>query len=915
MPLNDPKQELLDIQALQKCGRHSEAMPRLQTYLQTHPNHALALHMAALSSSETQQLELSANYLQRAIAIKPGEPDWHRLLAENYLRLNRPHQAVAAFTRASALRPRDTALLLRLADAQNAAGDHEAALATRKELIAQAPYSPHAILTKLILARMDQRSPAECAHLLTNGFQRLPQPKQLPPHLSTDQFEAHFMTLIERIPSVFGGDGPLLRALIKEWGEHFPRRGEAFLLLTRLCLFLDLPHEALTYLRLALEHRFAWGFNQLLRSLETICRRLDHDAVLYLLPVATDIFPRSLQLHHMAAEIALSSSAPAEAHFYLDTAAKLGLEPFKFHTIRGRIHTVMREPKEAFKAFKQALDINRDDPQGLLQMAVMLLKEERYHDALPYLRYACRLHPTDVNLWKMRLHTCVNVKPNRFPECIEEGFYCLEHLHALGQQDVSTLNGEANLLQALSRFPEAQAIAEESLRRDPDQVSLWRTYLFHLNYVHDLDDATIVSIHRKWGRLFEQQHRPRYTFAHWNRHPDRPLRLGFLTADLYFHPVAYFLYPLWKHLDPRQCEIHAYSQRREEDPFTELLAGFCTRFHRVAHATDDDLAQRIHDDQIDILFDVSGHTTGSRPAIFAFRPAPLQVSWLAYANSLGLSTIDYRLSDAIVAPEEEEAATPPEHRPPEQLLRLPHGFHLFAQLNPYPPVNPLPCLDNGYITFGSFNNIRKITPPVATLWAEILQAVPRSRLILKDRHLDVRRNRERMLSLFASVGISARRITLRGLINSNKEHLQAYNSLDIALDTFPYSGTTTTCEALAMGIPVVTYYGPGQASRVSASLLHHAGFSQWIARSTTDYKKIACDLAADPAQLDHIRRTLRPKLMASPLADAPQFSTDFARAMRNIWHKWLESSNLTQHTQTIPKPSTSPERTNTANST
>jgi predicted O-linked N-acetylglucosamine transferase (SPINDLY family) len=893
MSPEEAKKELIDIQALQKAGNHKEAFSRLEDYLRDHSKHALALYMAALSCSEFKNFAAASDFLERAIAQKSDEADWHRLLAESYFRLERHREAVSAMDAGRALQPGNTSLLMRLAELQESAGDGAAARQSRLQIVSIAPAFPRALLTRLILARQEKRPPEQFVKILNHGFHILHTPHNLPEGTSVDDFEAEFMHFVERLPAVLGADGALMRAVLKEWVEHFPKRGEAFLALTRLCQFLDLPKDSFTYLRLALRQRFAWGFTQVLRSLEWLCRRLDHDHALQLLPEVTAIFPRSLQLHHMAAEIALSSSQPASAHAYLDTAAELGLDKHTVFTIRGRIHTVLCENRKAFRAFHQALQVRRDSVHGLLQMTVMLLREERYHDALPYLRYACHRFPENKDLWKMRLHACVNVKPNRFPEANEEGFFCLARLRVMGLKDVNTLNGEAHLLQAVSRFPEAQTLAEESLRLDPDQTSLWRTYLFHLNYVHELDDATIVQKHRAWGRRFEEHNPARFRFDDWDRSPDRPLRLGFLTADLYFHPVAYFLHPLWKHLDSRQCEIYAYSQRREEDPFTKVLEGRCTRFHRVANLKDEALADLIHEDRVDILFDVSGHTTGSRPAVYAQRPAPLQVSWLAYANSLGLSRIDYRLSDAIVAPPEEEAATPVEQRPPEKLLRLPHGFHLFEQLNPYPAVGPLPCLENGFVTFGSFNNIRKITPPVVELWAEILRAVPRSRLLLKDRHLDVQRNRERLYSSFASVGIPARRLFLRGLINSNKEHLAAYNGMDIALDTFPYSGTTTTCEALAMGVPVVTYYGPGQASRVSASLLHHAGFSQWIAKNTSLYKEIACALASDPAELDAVRRQLRPRLMASPLTDAPRFAHDFTYAMRNIWHHWIDNNKLT----------------------
>ena len=334
--------------------------------------------------------------------------------------------------------------------------------------------------------------------------------------------------------------------------------------------------------------------------------------------------------------------------------------------------------------------------------------------------------------------------------------------------------------------------------------------------------------------------------------------------------------------DKSRIEVYCYSNRKESDDLTEYFREQCDVWRPIHGIDDEDVIRIIRRDEIDILVDLSGHTGGHRLGLFRRRPAPIQVSWLGYPNTTGLSRIDYRLTDAIADPpgRSDQLHT-------ETLVRLPAGFLSYFPPPDAPGVTPLPALKNGYLTFGSFNNLSKVNPEVVAVWARILSILPNSRLIMKRNSFKDYETQSYFRNLFRSHGIIENgRIELLTATESLSEHLKIYDSIDIALDSFPYNGTTTTCEALWMGVPIITLMGESHAGRVSGSILSRVGLDEFIANDIDAYIEKVVMLSRKTERLSFLRDTLRERVAASPLCDGPGFSRILEYTYREMWRAW-----------------------------
>lgn len=384
---------------------------------------------------------------------------------------------------------------------------------------------------------------------------------------------------------------------------------------------------------------------------------------------------------------------------------------------------------------------------------------------------------------------------------------------------------------------------------------------------------------RFYGRL------PRRRALGIDCNPDRRLRIGYVSADLRTHSVAYFLSSAFRCRDAANIEIYCYSNASDEDEQTQRFRDAAAAWRPIVGKSDSDVAELIRNDEIDILVDLSGHTNGNRLGVFARRAAPIQVTWLGYPDTTGLTTIDYRITDALIDP-----PGPADELSSETLVRLPSGLHNYSPPLDAPPPSPPPCVAQGYITFGSFNNLIKVNDETLDVWSRLLQQVSGSRLVLKSKWLGLPGMRERMHRLFEARGIARDRIDLMGQQTSIGEHLDIYSRVDIGLDTFPYTGATTTCEALWMGVPVVTLAGDRHVARVGVSLLTRIGLPELVARSPDEYVAAASALAADRAKLAVLRAGLRQQFQASPLCDHDRFTRDLEAAYRRIWRHWCGAS-------------------------
>ena len=353
--------------------------------------------------------------------------------------------------------------------------------------------------------------------------------------------------------------------------------------------------------------------------------------------------------------------------------------------------------------------------------------------------------------------------------------------------------------------------------------------------------------------------------------------MGFLSPDFCHHPVAHFIEPLFREYDRERFEFVAYGDQRKSDDFSARFARQVDLWRETCSLSDQALAKQIHEDRLDILLELSGHTAHNRLNVLAMKPAPLQASYLGYPGTTGLPAIDFRITDALVDP---PGLTEKFHT--ERLVRLPRCAWCYEPDAVSPDVGPAPSSRNGFITFGCFNNMAKLNPALFDMWAEILVRVPGSHLRLKARTLTDEGVKQELKDYFGSKGIAAERLDFFGHTRKIVEHLAHYNEVDIALDSYPYHGTTTTCEALWMGCPVVTREGDAHVSRVGVSLLDAVGLREFVCDSAEAYIAKAVELANAGVRLETMRSGMRGRLQASPIMDAEGFARDFALALEEI---------------------------------
>ncbi|MEO8224077.1 MAG: tetratricopeptide repeat protein [Gammaproteobacteria bacterium] len=461
-------------------------------------------------------------------------------------------------------------------------------------------------------------------------------------------------------------------------------------------------------------------------------------------------------------------------------------------------------------------------------------------------------------------------------------------LHALGQLDEAAAACERALVLAPHyalaaynlahvrndqwRSAEARAAFARAVELDPRYPPAWHALLFNLLQDPAATEGSLWRVHRDWAQQF-----PATTASTAIPPLTHRLRVGYLSPDFRAHSCAHFLRPLFQAHDRTRVEIHAYSAVERPDDTTAWFRRHAGHWCDVGGLGNAALASRIRADGIHVLVDLAGHTRNQPLGVFALSPAPVQVAWLGYPATTGLTAIGYRLTDDVADPPGEA-----DRWHSERLVRLPGGFLCYQPPSDAPPVTPLPATRQAYVTFGSFNNLAKVTPELIEIWSVILRGLPGSRLVLKGRLLAHGEARSRIAAAFAGAGIDPARVELRPWLPRASNPLAAYGDIDIALDTFPYNGTTTTFEALWMGVPVVSLGGRRHAARVGASILTHLGRSEWLAEDTNGYVRIALALAADLQSLDAVRAGLRAELAASTLMDAPAFARKIEAAFREL---------------------------------
>ena len=417
---------------------------------------------------------------------------------------------------------------------------------------------------------------------------------------------------------------------------------------------------------------------------------------------------------------------------------------------------------------------------------------------------------------------------------------------------------------------------------EPGSPFFHSNLLLALHYHPGVQPAEFAAEHARWAERHAHPLRASIRPQRTARGSRRRLRIGYVSPDFRDHVVLRFLLPLLQHRQGDVFEVYAYSAATRPDAVTDQVKALVDGWRDLRTLTDAQAAELIRADEIDILVDLAGHTGGNRLLTFALKPAPLQVSWLGYPNTTGLATIEYRMVDGWSDP---EGMTDRFYA--EKLWRLPDTAWCYRPLENLADPEPSPRLAAGKVAFGSFNRLAKLSSQSIELWAEILRGVPRSTLVLKARGLADAAVRREVTARFERTGIAGERLAFSPWTETAREHVEYHRNVDLALDTFPYHGTTTTCEALWMGVPVVTLAGDMHHSRVGVSLLTNVGLPELIARTPEEYVRIAVELANDPRRLTEIRLGLRARMAASPLRNEGKFARQFEAALSAMWERQI----------------------------
>lgn len=555
------------------------------------------------------------------------------------------------------------------------------------------------------------------------------------------------------------------------------------------------------------------------------------------------------------------------------------------HFLKGLNLKELGNVDDAIKVFLKAHELNPDDLRILLNLGNAYMVGERYAEASSVMKLVLMKDPDHV-MAHVGLAAGYYHSDERGDSLhLRRSFELCRRAIELAPEKAHPHQNIGSVLMNMVLIDAALEQMIYAFDRSEGLESAYSSMLFHTNYSSSYSFKKIAEMHKEWSRRFEEPVYVNPQDVDWKMSPDpdRKLRVGFLSPDLKFHPVAYFLAPLLESIDKDKFDLVAFSELKEDrqDKMTHTLKEHFADWYDIHELSDSELSKCGQDACVDILVDLSGHTTDQRLIGLAGRMAPIQVEWLGYPNTTGMRSVDYRITDPITEPvgEADEYSS-------EKLIRMENGFHVYKPYYKFPDVAPCPWVKEGHITFGSFNNVRKITPDVIALWARILKRVPNSTLLLKDRNLDYSENRSRILSLFVLNGVSSKRINLIGMLKSNAAHLNAYSKIDIALDPFPYNGTTTTCEALYMGVPVITLLGDRHAARVTSSILTHAGRSEWIAENEDEYVDIAAQLASEPYKMIQYRKEQRSLMDASVLCNVDRFTKEMENVFRNVWKDW-----------------------------
>ena len=561
---------------------------------------------------------------------------------------------------------------------------------------------------------------------------------------------------------------------------------------------------------------------------------------------------------------------------------------------------------EALDLLRRAAELSPANPYHRIDLAAVLGKIGRPADALPHLAVALRLKPDipelhnnlGVTLEKLdqfdhaaaSYREAVRLRPD-YPEAHHNLGNLLRKAgrpaeSAAEYRDAVRLNGQygkavqglARTLADLGEIEETISTLQGLVEHMPTLAAARSALLYTIHYSPEYDGRRLAAEHREWGRIFCEPARRAIAPQENDRASERKLRVGYVSPDFRDHTVPHFVTAALEQHDRERFEVFRYSDVIARDAVTEGLRASVEHWAEARGMQDEALAGRIRQDQIDILVDLRGHGADNRLPIFCLKPAPVQVNMVGYFDTTGLATMDYRITD-----EHQDPTGQTEQYHTEKLIRIEPSCWCYTADEDAPEVAELPVRKNDFVTFGSLNKIVKVSEPCSKLWAAVLEAVPCSKLLLSVVSADATGTVRKRLE---SYGLPSDRLITTDKTRTRREYLQRFSEIDIALNTWPFNGITTTCDGLWMGVPCVSMTGQTSVSRAGKSILHAGGLGELATASPEAFLRAASELARDVARLTQMRRTMRDRLLASPLMDHRGFARKLEAAYRDMWRAW-----------------------------
>ncbi|HEY8748978.1 MAG TPA: tetratricopeptide repeat protein [Tepidisphaeraceae bacterium] len=854
---------------LHQSGDFAGAERAYQNVLARDPNHSNSLHLLGVLAFQVGQMAPARELIERAIAITPDAPQYHGHLGLLLASTGNIPGAIAAYRQALRLKPDLSDVLNNLANALKQSGAiTEAVEAYRRAITILPDFAEAHNNLGLLLHETGHREEA------VGAFRRAIASR-------TDYADAW-----NNLGNTLMAGGLLAESIVcfekaialrPQYAEAFNNLGNALKQSNRaeeaiaafgqaLNLRADFP-EPLNNMGLVLYSKGEWG-------------------------KAIEYYRQALSIHEDFADARYNLSIALRSIGDLNQATAecrraIALRP-SFAPALNNLGILLHEQgdlSDAQAAFEKALAAAPDYPEAHNNLANVLRQAGQYKLAVGHYRRAVMLRP-DYAAAHNNLGTALQ-QSGRPGEAMASYQRALELQPTLAEAHNNIGNlfkDQAELDEAIESYERATALSPNDPAPDSNRVY---TMHFHPGYTA----AEILQEHLLWNQRHAVPLRHLVKPHDSDPIPQRRLRIGYVSPDFRDHCQAMFTIPLLSNHDHKSFEIYCYADVPKPDAFTARLQGYADTWRSIVGCTDQQVADLIRRDRIDILIDLSVHMSHNRLLVFARKPAPIQVTWLGYPGTTGLETIDYRLSDPYLDPMGARGEpTAHDNHYSEQTLRLPDTFWCYNPLATEPAPNALPALKNGFITFGCLNNFCKVTGRTIGLWGQIMSAVPNSRLlVLVPRGVA----REHLLEKLAEIGVQPTRVEFVDR-QPRDRYLALHHRIDLGLDTFPYNGHTTTLDALWMGVPVTTIIGRTAVSRGGWSQLSNLGLRELAAKSDKQFVRNTVELAGDLDRLARLRATLRDRLTQSPLMDAPEFAANVEAAYRAMWLEWTtgQSRNL-----------------------